>query len=164
MASSRFNVVIVGGGVAGLVAASRLSEDNKTKVLVVEAGPDLRGDQNIDTPGLLLNTWGNPYYDWDFWSVPQVRRFEFQYLYCTLSCFKEDCIDGLKPCEVVPQRKGNSPVQRQSAWWLFSHQRHRSLVSSIPRLRDVDQLGQQRLDCQGNDALLPKVHDLSRTL
>jgi choline dehydrogenase-like flavoprotein len=71
--SRRYDAIIVGGGVAGLVAAARLSEDKNKKILVIEAGADRRGDPRIDTPGLLMGLWGDRNYDWDFWSEPQVR-------------------------------------------------------------------------------------------
>ncbi|CAE6515263.1 unnamed protein product [Rhizoctonia solani] len=70
---SAYDFVIAGGGLAGLVLASRLTEDSNTTVLVLEAGAS--GDAvkaRIDIPGnayysSLLNTE----YDWQYTTVPQ---------------------------------------------------------------------------------------------
>ncbi|KAF4872771.1 Dehydrogenase citC [Colletotrichum siamense] len=66
-----FNYVIVGGGTAGLVVASRLTEDPEVRVLVVEAGSDQSANPLVLTPGLVAGLYGKEEYDWNFTSVPQ---------------------------------------------------------------------------------------------
>ncbi|KAJ5655985.1 Glucose-methanol-choline oxidoreductase [Penicillium longicatenatum] len=68
-----YDYVIIGAGIGGLVLANRLSEDAEVKVLLIEAGPNHIGDPFIDTPGLLSTLYGNPDYDWDYMSVPQIH-------------------------------------------------------------------------------------------
>jgi len=67
-----FDIIIVGGGTAGLVVANRLSEDPALQVLVIEAGADRCDDPRITTPGLAVSLLGDPEYDWRFVSEPQV--------------------------------------------------------------------------------------------
>lgn len=67
-----YDYVIVGGGTAGLVVASRLSEDADVSVLVIEAGGDKSKDPLVTTPGLMGALYGKDEYDWNFLSVPQV--------------------------------------------------------------------------------------------
>lgn len=69
-----FDYIIVGGGTAGLVVASRLSEDAEVRVLVVEAGGDRTADPLVLTPGLVAGVYGKDEHDWNFTSVPQVRK------------------------------------------------------------------------------------------
>ncbi|KAE8155158.1 hypothetical protein BDV25DRAFT_169314 [Aspergillus avenaceus] len=68
-----YDYVIVGAGVGGLVLASRLSEDPNVNVLVVEAGPNHMGDLRVETPGMLGAIIGNPEFDWDYLTEPQVH-------------------------------------------------------------------------------------------
>ncbi|KAF8512330.1 alcohol oxidase [Gautieria morchelliformis] len=73
--ASSYDFVIAGGGVGGLVLASRLSEDQNTTVLVLEAGDTGDAVRNsIDIPGnayysSLLGTS----YDWQYQTVPQAN-------------------------------------------------------------------------------------------
>ena len=66
-----FDVVIVGGGAAGCVVARRLAELDDRSVLLLEAGPDLRGA----TPPALRDGWRLPSgpdwtVDWGFETEP----------------------------------------------------------------------------------------------
>jgi choline dehydrogenase-like flavoprotein len=84
-ASREFDVLILGGGTAGLVVANRLSAPPTSKnasplrVGVIEAGQYLPEDPliNVPTAGNLLGNAnmgtlvGNPTYDWCYESVPQ---------------------------------------------------------------------------------------------
>ncbi|KAK6440691.1 hypothetical protein LTR95_003077 [Oleoguttula sp. CCFEE 5521] len=68
-----FDYVIVGGGTAGLVLASRLTEIPSISVAVLEAGQDRSSDLNVLAPGLLTSLYGNPNYDWIYATVPQTH-------------------------------------------------------------------------------------------
>ncbi|ETS77085.1 hypothetical protein PFICI_10959 [Pestalotiopsis fici W106-1] len=68
--TSTFDFVILGGGTAGLVVASRLSENPGHRVLVLEAGSDLSDDPRVKTPAFyatLMKSDAN----WGFKSEPQ---------------------------------------------------------------------------------------------
>src|SRR6187200_1318781 len=65
-----FEVAVVGGGSAGCVVARRLAETTSGSVLLLEAGPDLRGD----IPAALRDGWSiDEGFDWGYASEPDAR-------------------------------------------------------------------------------------------
>ncbi|MBN35443.1 MAG: choline dehydrogenase [Rhodospirillaceae bacterium] len=70
MSEQGFDYVIVGGGTAGGVLASRLTEDPIIRVLVVEAGPDHRGLMNR-VPAGVLGLYQAGTLHWDYKAKPE---------------------------------------------------------------------------------------------
>lgn len=65
-----FDFVVVGGGTAGLAVATRLSEISDLHVGLLEAGPFVDRNENVDIPGLYGSTLGTDL-DWKFETTPQ---------------------------------------------------------------------------------------------
>lgn len=70
---ARYDFVVVGGGTAGLVVASRLTEDQNVRVLVLEAGANRLKDPKIAVQGLAASTYFDPDYDWCITTAPQAN-------------------------------------------------------------------------------------------
>ncbi|KAL5529815.1 hypothetical protein ACEPAG_5802 [Sanghuangporus baumii] len=66
-----FDIIIIGGGTAGVALAVRLAENSNFSIGLVEAGVFHRGDPIIEVPHFVGQGSGNPTYDWNFITTPQ---------------------------------------------------------------------------------------------
>ncbi len=72
MKSLAYDYIVVGAGSAGCVLASRLSEDPKVKVLLIEAGSPA-SSVFVHMPAGIRVLYTSKKYNWRFWTEPQTH-------------------------------------------------------------------------------------------
>lgn len=122
-----FDYIIVGAGIGGLVVATRLTEDENCSVLLVEAGQDRRSDARISIPGMMATMYGDPTYDWDYMSEPQVCNSRTP-LYKPESKLNSICLR---------QKPPDWPATRPCAGRFISHQLWHYHVSIPVKFRSL---------------------------
>lgn len=68
-----FDFIIIGGGTAGLAVASRLAQDGKFTVGVLEAGGEVNGRDEVEIPGFFGRALGTDI-DWKFETTPPATQ------------------------------------------------------------------------------------------
>lgn len=67
--NNNFDYIIVGGGSAGCVIAARLSENEKNRIVLLEAGGSSDGER-FQVPGAIAFNLGKPNIDWCYQTPP----------------------------------------------------------------------------------------------
>ena len=71
-----YDIIIVGGGTAGSVLASRLADSKNLNILVLEAGPDASSHKHTSAPLDAVHLFGSEL-DWKYLTEPQVHLAVF---------------------------------------------------------------------------------------
>lgn len=108
MASSKYDYIIVGGGLSGCVLASRLQQYKQgSKILLIEAGQDTRSRPDILQPD-ILNLGGE--LDWMYPTEPQASLGDRSIVY--------NAGKGLGGGTLINSGKFAVPLQRSTPVWL----------------------------------------------
>lgn len=156
--------IIVGGGTAGVVVASSLSEDTAVRVIIVEAGADHSINPLVMTPGLVAAMYGNEEYDWNFTLVRQVSNFRTTYISQLVSQHVRREVFTLTLCPIFigyPERPLCQPRPRQDVRWEFATEFHdtRLSIHITWQPRRLGSAREPRLRLRYSDALYPQIRN-----
>jgi choline dehydrogenase len=101
--ASDYDYIVVGGGTAGLALAARLTESEKT-VLVLEAGGSPEAVAAYKAPGADLQVLGSPI-DWAFTTLPQASLNNRQLTYN-----RGRCLGGSSAINGLAYGRGSSSI------------------------------------------------------
>ncbi|KAJ3567241.1 hypothetical protein NP233_g6493 [Leucocoprinus birnbaumii] len=76
-----YDFIVVGGGTAGLVVATRLGEEPDLNVLVIEAGLSNEDVFDVQVPGLVENIGWGTIVDWNYTTTPQSNLNDREVVY-----------------------------------------------------------------------------------
>jgi uncharacterized protein len=133
---SKYEVVIIGAGPAGLFAALSLEKFGSSKVLLVEQGPDL-GERHRDKPGGLLCGWGGAgaYSDGKLILSPEVGGFLSDLLpLADLTALIQEVDDIYQSLGAPPETHGGDPDTLEL---LKTKARHAGMIFIPTRIRHI---------------------------
>jgi uncharacterized protein len=133
---SKYEVVIIGAGPAGLFAALSLEKFGSGKVLLVEQGPDL-GERHRDKPGGLLCGWGGAgaYSDGKLILSPEVGGFLSDLLpLADLTALIQEVDDIYQSLGAPPETHGGDPDTLEL---LKTKARHAGMIFIPTRIRHI---------------------------
>jgi uncharacterized FAD-dependent dehydrogenase len=133
---SRYAVVIIGAGPAGLFAALSLEKLGSGKILLVEQGPDLR-ERLRDKPGGLLCGWGGAgaYSDGKLILSPEAGGFLGELLPLEdLNVLIQEVDDIYQSLGAPPETHGGDP---DTVELLKTKARHAGMIFIPTRLRHI---------------------------
>lgn len=144
--NATYDYIVVGGGNAGLTIASRLAEQHKGRVAVIEAGTFYEiGNGNQSQIPLLddmyiskaLEDW-QPLIDWGYVTSPQTVRIDIQSGLDSIALYLTRAEERIR--RQIPL------CTRKMSWGLFGQKlydisaRHQRIVSSVGRFGGRRQL------------------------
>lgn len=147
-----FDYLILGGGSAGSVLAARLSEDGKTSVLLVEAGPSFDPEQY---PELLYSSNiiaanADPRYEWGYHAVP-VKQAEPVYAPRGKVIGGSSAINGAVACRALPYDFERITAKGLKGW---------SYADVLPYFKKMETYREGKAQWHGRSGPFP-IHQLT---